>query len=107
MLCGTPWNQLRLFLCRQDFQPVAIGVGDKVNAHGRVFVADAAHFLMELVGGIEVFGFKGQMEFAFTQIIALRMVFQPGQLQLEAALFIAHVNEDKAVAVLAAHFLQS
>ena len=66
-----------------DLQPVAIGVIDKVDAHGGVFKADAAHFLMQGVGGFKVLGLEGQMEFQFAQVILLGMTLQPGQFQLE------------------------
>ena len=91
---------LYLFSCGDHFQPVAVRVGDEVNTHGRIFVANAAHFLVELVGGIKVVGAKCQMELTLAQIIGLGMILQPGQLQLKAALGIAQVDDNKAVAVL-------
>ena len=37
-------------LFRNDFQPVAVGVGHKVNPHVGIFVADNAHFFVTFVG---------------------------------------------------------
>ena len=90
-----------------DLQPVAVGIGDEINAHGRIFKADTAHLLVQLVGRFVVIRLEGQVEFAFSQIISLGMLFQPGQLQLKAAFPIAHVDNDKAVPIDAAFFVKS
>ena len=47
----------------QNFQPVAIRVIDKVNAHGFVFKTDAAHFFVFCMSGFKIFGYKRQMNF--------------------------------------------
>ena len=55
-----------LFPRRDNFQPVSIRVSDEIDTHSRIFKADAAHFLMKLVGFFKVIRAEGQMELAFT-----------------------------------------
>ena len=43
-----------------DFEPVAVGVGDEVDAHFGVFEADAAHLFVERVGTFVVVDFEGE-----------------------------------------------
>lgn len=50
----------------QNLQPVLIGVSDEIQTHGGVFVADAAHFGMLGMGGLEIIHTEGQMEFVVT-----------------------------------------
>ena len=90
-------KQVRLFPRRDNFQPVSIRVGDEINAHGRIFKADAAHFLMKLVGFFEILRAEGQVELAFAQVIAFRMILQPGQFQLKIAPVITHIDDDETL----------
>lgn len=87
---------MRLFL-RQDLDPVAVGVGDEVEVHGEVFVADAAHGLMMRVGGVEVVRPHGEVEFVFAEVVRLFAVFQPRELELvRRAAAVAEVDEREA-----------
>lgn len=67
-----------------DLDPVAVGVLDEIDAHSRVFKADAAHLPVLGVPDVEFVGDEGQVKLPLTQIIGLRAVLQPGQLQLKA-----------------------
>ena len=62
---------------------------------------------MQTVGSFEVVRAEGQMELALTQIVGLRVAFQPGQFQFKIALVIAHINDDKTISVLAALFVKA
>lgn len=68
-------------LCGNDFQPVAVRVGDKIDAHCRIFKADAVHFLVLCVCGIEIIHAEGQVELVVTEVVRLVPVAQPRQLE--------------------------
>ena len=70
-------------LLRHNLNPVAVGVGDEVDAHGGVLKADAAHGLVPGVEGVVFVGAEGQVELALPQVVGLLPVPEPGQLQLE------------------------
>ena len=63
-------------LCGNDFQPVAVRIGDKIDAHCRIFKADAVHFLVLCVCGIEIIHAEGKVEQDFygNRIVPLRAV---------------------------------
>ena len=58
-----------------DLDPVSVRVCDEINAHSRIFVADAAHFFMLFVDAFVVIYMKSQVELAVTQGIRLCTVF--------------------------------
>ncbi|CAN4023730.1 DUF6487 domain-containing protein, partial [Dysosmobacter welbionis] len=66
-----------------DLDPVSVGICHKIDPHGRILKADAAHGGMLGVGRLIVLCPEGQMEFALPQVILLGMVPQPCQLQAE------------------------
>jgi hypothetical protein len=80
---------------REDLEPVAVRILNKVNPHGRIFKADAPHFLMQGMRGLKIVRTECQMEFFLSEVIFLRMILQPGQLQFKVALRIAYVNNNK------------
>ena len=82
-----------LFLLRYDFNPVAVRVGDEINAHGGVFKLDAAHLLVLFVRGSHIRRRHGEVIFELAEIIGLGAVAQPGELQLEIGLAVAEVDE--------------
>ena len=47
-----------------------------------------------------------QMKFTFAQIIGLRMLFQPGKLQLKITYLITQIYNDKIIGRLSSHFVQ-
>ena len=59
------WQQkISVFICfspfgGEDFQPVAVGIVYKVNAHFFVFITDHAHFFVAFVGRFVIVRFKG------------------------------------------------
>ena len=65
-----------LFSCRYYFKPIAVGVLDEVYAHGGVFVAYAAHFFMQRMGGGIIVGAEGKMKFTLPKLIALRLAYR-------------------------------
>ena len=87
-----------------DFQPIMVGVFDKIDAHLRVFETDAAHFLMFLVEGFKIIHAKGEMEFIISQIIGFFAVLEIRQFQFMARLSICQVNKDEARRFKAAFF---
>ena len=84
---------------RNNLQPVTVRIGDEVDTHGRVFVADTAHFFVKLVSGFKILGGEGKVEFAFTQIIGLRVIIQPSQFQFEVAILVGQIDDDESVTV--------
>ena len=87
-----------------DFQPIMVGVFDKIDAHLRVFETDAAHFLMFLVEGFKIIHAKGEMEFIISQIIGFFAVLEIRQFQFMARLTICQVNKYEARRFKAALF---
>ena len=79
----------------KDLEPVTVRIDDEVNAHGRVFEADAAHLFMQSVSSFIVAGMESQMELTLSEVIFLRMVAQPRQLKFEISLRRAHIDENK------------
>ena len=79
-----------------DLDPVPVRVRDEVDAHGGVLKADAAHGRMLGVGGVVVLRPQGQVELALPQVVFLRMVPQPGELQAEVRLAVPQVDDDEA-----------
>ena len=69
-----------LLLSRHDFNPVAIWIGDEVNAHSLVFVADYVLLLVLLMELFVLVRYKGQMKFAFAKVVWLSAVAEPGEL---------------------------
>lgn len=68
---------------------------DEINAHFRIFIADAAHFLMLFMRCFHIIHRQCQMEFVFSQIVGFFPVSQPGQLQGMRRFSVAHVGQNK------------
>ena len=83
-------------LCGNDFQPVAVRVGDKIDAHCRIFKADAVHFLVLCVCGIEIIHAEGQVELVVTEVVRLVPVAQPRQLEQMRRYAIGQVYNNEA-----------
>ena len=98
-----------LFMLGHDLDPIAIGIGDEVDPHGRVFKADAAHVLVLLVQLLVLIGVEGQVELALAQVVGLLAVPQPGQLQLKLGETVpqVHQTEGAVLGVLHPHRLQT
>ena len=80
---------------RNDLQPVAVGILDEVDPHGRVFKADAAHLLVQRVSRGEVVDAKSQVELLLPDVVGLRVIPQPGQLELEFRGVVGYVDDDE------------
>ena len=61
---------------------------------------------MKLMGCFKIGCPECQMEFAFTQIIWLWMIFKPGKFQLKIAHIVAQVHNDKIIGSFSSHFVQ-
>ena len=83
-------------LCGNDFQPVAVRVGDEIDAHCRIFKADAVHFLVFCVRGIEIIYAEGQVELVVTEVVRLVPVAQPRQLEQMRRYAIGQVYNNEA-----------
>ena len=79
-----------------DLDPIAVGVGNKVNAHCGVFKADAAHLPVVPVGRLVIIRPQGQVEFTLAQVILLGVIPQPGQFQAKIRLSVAQKDDDEA-----------
>ena len=69
---------------RNDFNPISVWIIDKIDSHRRIFIADAAHLLVKLVGSLIVVHGEAQVDFIVPQVVGLFPVPQPGELQLKA-----------------------
>lgn len=98
-----------LIFLRHDLDPIAVGIGDEVDPHGRVFKADAAHVLVLLVQLLVLIGVEGQVELALAQVVGLLAVPQPGQLQLKLGEAVpqVHQTEGAVLGVLHPYGLQA
>ena len=65
---------------RQNLKPVAIWIYDEINSHCFIFEANASHLFVLFVCCLVILCLECQVEFAFTQIIWLWMIFKPGNL---------------------------
>ena len=83
-------------LARDDLQPVAVRVGDKVDAHGRVLEADAAHLLVLFVRGLEIIHAEREVELVVAEIVRLVPVAQPCQLEQVRRCAVGQVYNNEA-----------
>jgi len=65
-----------------DFQPISVGVLNKIEAHPSVFIAYAAHFFMEFMRRGYVVGYKGDMRFVVAELVRALFFAEPRQLNL-------------------------
>ena len=84
------------FLCRNNLQPVVIRIMNKINSHLFVLKADTAHLLMQSVRCLKIICCKSDMTLILAQLIGLRMIFEPGQLNLKAAGIILQITKREA-----------
>lgn len=82
-----------------------IRIGNKINAHGWIFITDTAHFLMERMRSFHVLYSQRQMKFIFPQIIRFFSVAQPGEFQSVSCHAVTQINEFKR-AVIGNFFLE-
>ena len=83
-------------LCGNDFQPVAVRVGDEIDAHCRIFKADAVHFLVLCVRGLEIIHAEGKVELIVAEIVRLVPVAQPRQLEQMRRYAVGQVYNNEA-----------
>ena len=97
------------FLYGQHLDPVVVGIVDEVEPHFVIFIADPSPF--PVVGPDAVVvpcDAHAKVAFVFAELVGLRVVAQPGQLQAERGLPVAQINQDEGAVVgsLAAQFPQ-
>lgn len=84
-----------LFL-RKNLDPVIVRVGDEVQAHRFILVADAAHLPVAGPYLVVVFGDpEAQVELTFPKVVWLWMVPEPCELQLETCLPVTQEYQDE------------
>ena len=76
----------------EDFDPVAVGIFDEVDAHVGVLEADTAHGGVFGVEGIVVLGTEGEVELLVAKVVGFGAVAEPGELKLEVALMVGEVD---------------
>ena len=91
---------------RQNLKPVAIWIYDEINSHCFIFEANASHLFVLFVCCLVILCLECQVEFAFTQIIWLWMIFKPGKFQLKITYIVAQIHNDKIICSLSSHFVQ-
>ena len=69
---------------------------NKINSHLFVLKADTAHLLMQSVRCLKIICCKSDMTLILAQLIGLRMIFEPGQLNLKAAGIILQITKREA-----------
>ena len=89
-------SENKLLFARYDLDPVAVGITDEVNTHIRIFITDTAHLLMQSVCCLKIICCKSDMTLILAQLIGLRMIFEPGQLNLKAAGIILQITKREA-----------
>ena len=62
---------------------------------------------MQGVSGLKIVGTEGKVKLLFAEVIFLRVILQPGELQLKFGLRIGQIDDDIVVACLAACLLQT
>ena len=87
----------------EDFNPLAVGVGDEVQAHAGVLPDDTALLLVKLVEGVEIVHGEGDVGVLAAVVIRLHLPAVPGELDLEGRLIVRHEGVGPG-AVLGAHF---
>ena len=80
---------VELMKMREDVYKRQVRIFNEIDAHFRVFKANAAHFFMLLVSCFIIICFKCQMKFTFAKIICLRVFLKPGQFQFKITGIIA------------------
>ena len=95
--------------CRNDLDPVVVGVIDEIDAEIGIFETDAAHFFMFCICCVIIFCYECQMEFVFTQIVGIFSVSQPCQFQCEIGFAVTQINQFPAAVFcfFAANFFQA
>lgn len=73
----------------------ALGIGNEVNTHFRIFIANAAYLLMKSMGGLVIINFECKVKFIVTQLIRRFAVPEPRQLQLMNTVPILQIHNDK------------
>ena len=76
----------------EDFDPVAVGVFDEVDAHVGILEADAPHGGVLGVEGIVVLGTEGEVELLVAEVVGFGAVAEPGEFELEIALMVGEVD---------------
>ena len=76
----------------EDFDPIAVGVFDEVDAHVGVLEADATHGGVFGVEGIVVLGTEGEVELLVAEVVGFGAVAEPGEFELEIALMVGEVD---------------
>ena len=72
----------------EDLDPLAVGIGDEVQAHAGVLSDDAAHLLVEFMEGVEVVHGEGDMGVLAAVVVGLHLPAVPGELDLEGRLVV-------------------
>ena len=66
-----------------DLDPLAVGVGDEVQAHAGVLSDDAAHLLVEFVEGVEIVHGECDVGVLAAVVVRLYLAAVPGELDFE------------------------
>ena len=100
---------MRCSLFRHDLDPIPVRILYKVDAHAGIFKADAAHGRVLCVRGIHIRHGEREVKLPLAEVIRLRAVTQPGQLELKRRVPVTQKHEpERAVGcILRAHGLQA
>jgi len=74
-------------------EPVSIRVLNETDPHCLVFITDAVHFLVFVVGGLIIIGDKGEMQIIVPLVVRLFPSPQPGEFNLVVVGFIGDIRQ--------------
>lgn len=85
----------KLFSGTKYFKPVAVGIGNEVDSHFGIFVADAAHGFVSGMGCLVVVCLKSEVKFVVAEVVGTVHIPHPGQFQQVIAFVAFQVDDDE------------
>ena len=90
---------------RQNLKPISSWSYNALDSPRFIFEANTSHLFVLLIRCLIILRLECQMEFTFTQIIWLWMIFKPGKFQLKITYIIAQIHNNKIISSLSSHFV--
>ena len=91
---------------RQNLKPVSIWIYNEIDSHRFIFEANTSHLFVLLIRCLIILCLECQVEFTFTQIIWLWMIFKPGKFQLKITYIVAQIHNNKIIGSFSSHLVQ-
>jgi hypothetical protein len=97
LFCCTADASGHLPLFGKNLDPIAVWIFDEVDPHCGIFVTDAAHLFVLLMGGIVVIDDQGEVKLVVAKVVGFLAVLQPGKFQLMAGIPISKEYQPEAL----------